>query len=156
MTKHTECFVSLMHGNNELGNVNPLEEIAFLCKRFDAFFHSDTVQTIGHRKFILTEVTVDSMVGSAHKFHGPKGIGLMFVKKEKRFSPLLMSGSQEKDFRAGTENVAGIIGFTRSLQLTYENLELEENELKSLKNYLLTEIKIVLTLFLLMGLKIHL
>jgi len=80
----------------------------------------------------------------------------MFVKKEKRFSPLLMSGSQEKDFRAGTENVAGIIGFTRALQLTYENLELEENELKSLKNYLLTEIKIVLTLFLLMGLKIHL
>ena len=135
-----KAFVSIMHANNEIGNINPIKEMAFLCKKHDALFHSDTVQTIGHLDIKLDEFPIDYLVASAHKFHGPKGIGFFFARKEKRFSPLLLGGSQEKDLRAGTENVAGIIGLYKAFELAHDNLQADELYLEELKNYLLSEI----------------
>jgi cysteine desulfurase len=140
LKEHSDVFVSLMHANNELGNINPIDEIAFLCKQYNAYFHSDTVQSIGHLPIDLDKLPIDYLVASAHKFHGPKGIGFLFARKNRRFSPLLLGGAQEKGLRAGTENVAGIVGMTKAFELTHENLTKEETDLKDLKKYFVDEI----------------
>ncbi len=136
---NTDAFVSVMHANNEIGTINPIEEIGLLCKKHKALFHSDTVQTIGHSPLDLATLPVDYLVASAHKFHGPKGSGFMYVRKDKRFSPLLLGGAQEKDLRAGTENTAGIIGMAFAFELAFENPE-QEKDFKILKNYFINEI----------------
>lgn len=135
-----EALVSIMHGNNELGNINPIDEIARLCKIHNAYFHSDTVQTIGHLPIDLNRLPLDYLVASAHKFHGPKGVGFLFVRKEKRFSPLLFGGAQEKELRAGTENVAGIVGMAKAFELAHENIANTELHLAELKKYLIDSI----------------
>ena len=140
LTTHKEAFVSIMHANNEIGNINQIAEIGLLCRKYNASFHSDTVQTIGHMKIDLSELPIDYLVASAHKFHGPKGVGFLFARKEKRFSPLLLGGSQEKDLRAGTENVAGIIGLATAFDIAHNNLENDETLLKELKSYFSSEI----------------
>lgn len=141
LLKSHECaLVSIMHANNELGNVNAIEEIGELCKQNNALFHSDTVQTAGHNVFDLEKFPIDYMVASAHKFHGPKGVGFMFVRKEKRFSPLVSGGAQEKELRAGTENVASIIGMTEAFELAQNEIDVNEVVLKRLKSYLVDEL----------------
>ena len=132
---HKNAFVSLMHGNNEIGNLTDLERIGELCHEYNAFFHSDTVQTLGHIDLDLSEIKIQSIAGSAHKFHGPKGVGLMYIDANQKIPPLLIGGGQERNMRGGTENVAGIIGLARALELAYEEKDSSQAKLTDFKKY---------------------
>ena len=126
-------LVSLMHGNNELGNLNDLNQIGGLTKEYRAFFHSDTVQTMGHYVHDLKHVPVDALIAGGHKFHGPKGSGFLFVRKEKKIHPFIHGGAQERNMRGGTENVIGIIGIAKALELAYEQMEAHRSKIELLK-----------------------
>ncbi|HSI75838.1 MAG TPA: cysteine desulfurase family protein [Lunatimonas sp.] len=128
-------LVSLMHGNNEIGNISDLEKIGELCRSHGAFFHSDTVQTMGHYAHNLKTLPVDAVVGAAHKFHGPKGAGFLFIRKDKKIRPFLHGGSQERNMRGGTENVYGIVGLAKALELAYQDMEAHETHIKEIKRY---------------------
>ncbi len=128
-------LVTLMHGNNEIGNISDLERIGELCKSHGAFFHSDTVQTMGLYIHNLKTLPVDAVVGAAHKFHGPKGAGFLFIRKDKKIQPFLHGGSQERNMRGGTENVYGIIGLAKALELAYAEMEAHESHIKEIKRY---------------------
>lgn len=114
---YPKALLTCMHGNNEIGNINAVEKMAALCAEHNALFHCDAVQTLGYRRFQLNEGGPDYLSGSAHKLHGPKGIGLLYIRAGKAFAPLLRGGSQERNMRAGTENTAGIVGFAKALEL---------------------------------------
>lgn len=115
-------LVSLMHANNEIGNLNDLNLIGNLAKENGAFFHSDTVQTMGHYVHDLKTLPVDAIVAGGHKFHGPKGSGFLYVRKDKKIHPFIHGGAQERNMRGGTENVIGIIGIAKALELAYEDM----------------------------------
>ncbi|MFM7329741.1 MAG: cysteine desulfurase family protein, partial [Bacteroidota bacterium] len=112
---YPNSLVSLMHANNEIGNLLDLQETAERCARAGAFFHSDTVQTVGHYRHDLAALPVSAINAAAHKFHGPKGVGFMYIKKDKKFSPFISGGSQERNMRGGTENTYGIVGLAKAL-----------------------------------------
>ncbi|MDW8296253.1 MAG: cysteine desulfurase family protein [Raineya sp.] len=133
LQKYPNALVSLMHGNNEIGNLLPLQEVAELCKYYKAYFHSDTVQTMGHYAYNLKETPVDYIVGAAHKFHGPKGVGFMFIRQKSKIHAYITGGSQERNMRGGTENVAGIIGLAKALELAYQDMQEHQNYIKNLK-----------------------
>ena len=137
IAQNPDSMVSIMHANNEIGNINPITEIAATCKEFNCRFHSDTVQTIGHHQLDLQQLGPDFIAGSAHKFHGPKGVGLLHVNANYSIHPFLHGGAQERNMRGGTENVAGIVGMAKALELRYSNLEEENNYIKSLKAYMI-------------------
>lgn len=126
-------LVSLMHGNNEIANLLNLKEAGEICKKYDAIFHSDTVQTMGHYVHDLQTLPVDFIVGSAHKFHGPKGVGFLYINAGSKISPFIHGGAQERNMRGGTENIYGIVGLAKALQLAYEGMESHENHIKALK-----------------------
>ncbi|MXV16515.1 cysteine desulfurase family protein [Hufsiella ginkgonis] len=128
------AFVSVMHGNNETGNLHNLEAIGALCRQYDAVFHSDTVQTMGHCWLDPQKLHLDYLVGSAHKFHGPKGVGFLYNSGKADVLPLLLGGSQEKAQRGGTENVSGIVGLARALEIAYRDIEADRQHIQSLKN----------------------
>jgi cysteine desulfurase len=109
-----KCFVTLMHANNEIGNITDIEAVGNICKKFNAIFHSDTVQTVGHFPFNLRELPVHFITGAAHKFHGPKGVGMLYINENIKIHPFIQGGAQERNMRAGTENVYGIIGFAKA------------------------------------------
>jgi len=132
---HNHTFVSLMHANNEIGNITDIERVGDLCKEHDAYFHSDTVQSLGHVNLDLSNINIQSIAGSAHKFHGPKGIGLMYINAEKQIPPLLIGGGQERNMRGGTENVSGIIGLAKALELSYSEQEETQKKLLEFKKY---------------------
>lgn len=127
-----KCFVSLMHANNEIGVLLDIEAVGAITRRYGAIFHSDCVQTIGHYPINLSEAGVHFASASGHKFHGPKGTGILYVSEGTNFSPLIYGGSQERNRRAGTENVAGIIGFTHALALAMDNLRHDRSYISSL------------------------
>lgn len=129
-------LVSLMHANNEIGNMIDLQEVGAICKKHNAYFHSDTVQTVGHFPFDLRNTPVDFITASAHKFHGPKGCGMLYVNENIRIQPFIHGGSQERNMRAGTENVYGIVGFAKALEMTHENFDTESNYIRSVKYYM--------------------
>ncbi|RZS95600.1 cysteine desulfurase family protein [Cecembia calidifontis] len=131
---HPNSFVSLMHANNEIGNINDLNAIGHLAKTYGAFFHSDTVQTMGHYVHDLKTLPVDALVAGGHKFHGPKGSGFLFVRKDKKIHPFIHGGAQERNMRGGTENVIGIIGIAKALELAYEDMDGHRKHIESLKN----------------------
>lgn len=131
-----QTLVSLMHGNNEIGTMVDFERVSELCRDTDTFFHSDTVQTFGHFEFDLQKTPIDFMVCSAHKLHGPKGIGFLYINGNNKISPMLFGGSQERNMRAGTENVIGIVGLAKATELAYEHLETERAHSEGLKFYL--------------------
>lgn len=133
-------LVSLMHANNEIGNLNDLNAIGNLCKEYGAFFHSDTVQTMGHYTHDMKTLRVDSLVAGGHKFHGPKGSGFLYVKKDKKIHPFIHGGAQERNMRGGTENVIGIIGITKALELAYEEMESHQAHVISLKSHFIKSI----------------
>jgi len=135
------CLVSLMMVNNEVGTLLPLKEVGEICKKFDAFFHSDTVQGVGHYTIDLSEINIDFIVASAHKFHGPKGVGFAYFKKGIGIKPMLHGGSQEKGARSSTENLHSIIGMSIALDLAYENLEKDKRQIQELKTYFIDKIK---------------
>ncbi|WP_304517956.1 cysteine desulfurase family protein [Cecembia rubra] len=126
-------FVSLMHANNEIGNINDLNAIGNLAKTYGAFFHSDTVQTMGHYVHDLKTLPVDALVAGGHKFHGPKGSGFLYVRKDKKIHPFIHGGAQERNMRGGTENVIGIIGIAKALELAYEDMDGHRSHIESLK-----------------------
>lgn len=128
-------LVSVMHANNEIGNLNDIQTISDLCEQYDALFHSDTVQTIGHYRYNLAKLKVHFLAASAHKFHGPKGVGFIFCRKGIKLTQLIHGGGQENRLRAGTENIHGIIGLTKALELAYTHLEEHQQHIQHLKNY---------------------
>ena len=136
-----DAFVSLMHGNNEIGNLTDLDKVGEICKEHKAFLHSDTVQTLGHIDLDLSSLNIQAIAGSAHKFHGPKGIGLMYINANQQIPPLLIGGGQERNMRGGTENVPGIIGLAKALELCYEEKEENQTILSELKNYTINRLK---------------
>ncbi len=134
-------FISLMHVNNEVGTVLPIQKITEITKKYHAFVHSDTVQSIGKIKIDVQEQGVDFLVGAAHKFHGPKGVGFAFVKKNTTIAPFIFGGEQEKGLRAGTEGVHNIAGMAKALELSIENLEADQKHILALKKYCIQELK---------------
>ena len=135
-THEEKTIVSIMHANNEIGNMIDLYEIGALCKKNNAYFHSDTVQTVGHFPFNLRETPVDFITGAGHKFHGPKGVGILYVNENIKINPLFYGGAQERNMRAGTENLYGIVGFAKALELANESYEKDSTYMQSLKQYM--------------------
>ena len=129
------ALVSLMQGNNEIGNLLDLHAVGNLCEKYGALFHSDTVQTMGHFVHNVQELPVHFLVGAGHKFHGPKGIGFLYAKSGTKFSPMMHGGAQERNQRGGTENVYGMVGIAKALSLAYEKMADHEIHIKDLKTY---------------------
>jgi cysteine desulfurase len=141
LATEAKTLVSLMHVNNETGTVLDLERVARICKEHSALFHSDTVQSIGKTKIDLEKLPIDFIVASAHKFHGPKGVGFAFVRKNSGLQPLFYGGEQEKGLRPGTEAIHQVAGMAKALALSYENLEEEEQYISNLKMYLIQQLQ---------------
>ena len=135
-----KSLISLMHANNEIGNLNDLDQIGRLAKAHDAFFHSDTVQTMGHYVHDVKALPVDSIVAGGHKFHGPKGSGFLFVRKEKKILPFIHGGAQERNMRGGTENVIGIIGIAKALELAYEGMSEHQTHVEKIKRHFIEKL----------------
>ncbi len=135
-----KTLVSLMHINNEIGNILDIKRVSLLCKAHNALFHCDAVQSVGRYALDLQEIPIDFLVASAHKFHGPKGIGFLFVRKNTMLKPLITGGEQERGLRAGTESVHNIIGMEAALKYAYNHLETEAQTIKNLKAYFITEL----------------
>lgn len=137
----TKKLVSLMHVNNEIGNLLDLHAVGKLCQNYDALFHSDTVQSLGHYPWNFKETPIDFLTAAAHKFHGPKGIGFAVIKRNSGLKPLLFGGSQERGFRAGTESYHNIVGLEEAFTASYDTLEEEMAYVKSLKAYFIEGLK---------------
>lgn len=136
-----KCVVSLMHANNEIGNLLDVEAVGKLCKMYNAIFHSDMVQTVGHYPIDLRSTPVHFISAAGHKFHGPKGVGLLYINENVKIKPYLHGGAQERNMRAGTENVYGIVGFAKALELASANYEQDSNYIQSLKWYMAEQLK---------------
>lgn len=134
-------LVSLMHANNEIGTMIDLDAVALLCKKHHSYFHSDTVQTIAHKEIDLQKTPIDFISGSAHKFHGPKGIGFVFIRNGVTLQPFMDGGAQERNMRAGTENVASIIGLCKAMEIWQANKENQQLYLRELKDYMIALVK---------------
>jgi cysteine desulfurase len=139
------AIVSLMHANNEIATLLPLEEVSALCRKYNALFHSDTVQTMGHYSFNLSELDIDFITCAAHKFHGPKGVGFLYVNKKNKIETLIHGGSQERGLRGGTENVYGIVGLAKAIELAYEDLDAHHHHVQELKNYMIANLSKMFT-----------
>ncbi|MDO9552723.1 MULTISPECIES: cysteine desulfurase family protein [Rhodonellum] len=133
LKNNSKSMVSLMQANNEIGNINDLNLIANISREYDAFFHSDTVQTMGHYVHDLKNLPIDALVAGGHKFHGPKGSGFLYVRKDKKIHPFIYGGAQERNMRGGTENVIGIIGISKALELAYEDMAGHRAHIEGLK-----------------------
>ena len=135
------CLVTLMHANNEIGNLLDINAVGNLCKKYNAIFHSDCVQTVGHYPLDLRKTPVHFISGSGHKFHGPKGVGILYVNDNIKIHPLILGGAQERNMRAGTENVYGIVGFARALEIAMNNYEKDSAYIQSLKTYMIEQLR---------------
>lgn len=133
LNEFPQALVSLMHANNEIGNLLDLAVVGELCKKYGAYFHSDAVQTMGHYRHNMKQLNVHGMAAGAHKFHGPKGVGFMFIHKDKKIKSFIHGGAQERNFRGGTENVYGIIGLAKALEIAYRDMDEHENKISELK-----------------------
>jgi cysteine desulfurase len=129
-------FVSLMHANNEIGTFTDIEKVGDICEQYNAIFHCDTVQTMGHFPHDLGKLKVHFLVCAAHKFHGPKGVGFLHINHKIKIKPLIYGGSQERNMRGGTENVYGIVGLAKALELAYANMEQHRAYIQGLKSYM--------------------
>lgn len=134
-------LVSLMHVNNEIGNILDIKKVANLCQENKALFHSDTVQSIGHYNLDLQDIKVDFAAVSAHKFHGPKGVGFAFIRKNSGLHPIIFGGEQERGQRAGTEALHNIAGLETAFKIAYQNLETDKTHITNLKSYCLKQLK---------------
>ena len=140
-SSNSKTLVTLMHINNELGNILDINLVSNLCIQYKSLFHSDTVQSVGHYKLDLSSLNIDFLVASAHKFHGPKGIGFAYISKKNPIRPLIFGGSQEKGCRAGTESVHNIIGMSYALDISIDKIEAETKYIKNLKSYFIDKLK---------------
>ena len=141
LANNPRTFVSIMHANNEIGTIQDIKAIGDICKEYNAIFHSDTVQTIAHFPFNMQELNIDFMAASAHKFHGPKGVGFVYISENIQITPLLRGGGQERNMRAGTENIYGIAALSMAMEMAYEHLEEEVKYIKGLKSYMIEKFK---------------
>ncbi len=137
-----KTLVSLMHSNNEIGTMIDMERIAELCAGYDTYFHSDTVQTIGYFPIDVSKTRISFLSGSAHKFYGPKGVGFIYINGDNIIQPFLDGGSQERNMRGGTENLYGIIGMAKALELAREQQEARRDKIQSLKSYLKAQLEV--------------
>ncbi|MDO4880767.1 MAG: cysteine desulfurase family protein [Capnocytophaga sp.] len=133
-------LVSLMHVNNEIGNILPLQETAEICKKYNAYFHSDMVQSVGHFSVDFSQIPIDFISASAHKFYGPKGIGFAFIRKNIPLHSFIFGGEQERGKRAGTEAVHNVVGMEEAFLLAYQNLDTEKNQISKIKQYFIEEL----------------
>ena len=136
-----KTLVSLMHANNEIGNMLDIHEVGNLCKLYNAIFHSDTVQTVGHFPMDLRNTPVHFVTGAAHKFHGPKGVGIIYINENVRIKPFVHGGSQERNMRAGTENIYGIVGFAKAFEIAMAGYETDSAYIGTLKYYMHEQLK---------------
>ncbi|MCG8340314.1 MAG: cysteine desulfurase [Cytophagales bacterium] len=141
LKKNSRSLVSLMQANNEIGNLSDIVLIGELCKKYDAIFHSDAVQTISHFKHDLQALPVHFLVGSAHKFHGPKGVGFIYINNDVKIKPFIHGGAQEQNMRSGTENVYGIVGLSKALEIGYRAMEKDRSYIQSLKDRMIQQLK---------------
>ena len=140
LSSNERSFVSLMHANNELGTLTDIEAVGELCEKYHAIFHSDTVQTMGHYPHDLSRLKVHFLVCAAHKLHGPKGVGFLYIHHAIKINPMIFGGSQERNMRGGTENVYGIIGLAKSLEIAYGKMEQHHEYIQGLKTYMMEEL----------------
>lgn len=141
LESNPRTFVSILHANNEIGTIQDITAIGDICKEHNAIFHSDTVQTMAHYSYDLQKINVDFIAASAHKFHGPKGIGFVYISDNIKISPLLSGGSQERNMRAGTENLIGIAAISHAMEMAYEKMEEETEYIKRIKSHMIAELK---------------
>tara|TARA_B100001115_G_scaffold183547_1_gene182750 strand:+ start:828 stop:1961 length:1134 start_codon:yes stop_codon:yes gene_type:complete len=142
LKNNSRTFVSIMHANNEVGVIQDIKKIGLICQNYNAVFHSDTVQTIGHYHIDLQKINVDFLAASAHKFHGPKGIGFIYISDNVKISPFIIGGAQERNMRAGTENIHSISALAKAMQLAYENLDNDMIYIKKIKSYMIEKLKL--------------
>lgn len=140
-TSPERTLVSLMHANNEIGNLLDMQAVGNLCKEFDAIFHSDTVQTVGHYPFDLRNTHVHFINGAGHKFHGPKGVGILYINENLKITPFVHGGSQERNMRAGTENLYGIVGFAKALELATRDHEAHSAQINGVRMYMAEQLQ---------------
>ncbi len=138
---YPNALVSLMHANNEIGNLLDLQKVSDLCNLHKAYFHSDTVQTMGHYRHDMKALKVHGMAAAAHKFHGPKGVGFMYINKDKKIQQFVHGGAQERNMRGGTENVYGIIGLSKALEICYREMSEHEQHIKRIKAHMIEKLK---------------
>ncbi len=141
LTKNPRTFVSLMHANNEIGNLTDIKAVSEICQEFNAVFHSDTVQTMGHYIHDLSDLHIDFITGAGHKFHGPKGVGFLYINGRNKIQPLIYGGAQERNMRGGTENVYGIVGLAKALELCYQEMAQHQQHIQGLKDYMIQELE---------------
>jgi len=141
LSQNPSALVSLMHANNEIGNLLDLKAASEVCARHHAYFHSDTVQTMGHYRHDMRELEVSAMTAAAHKFHGPKGVGFMYLRKDKKITSMIFGGSQERNMRGGTENTYGIIGLAKALEIAYRDMEDHDRHIRQLKQRMIDGLK---------------
>lgn len=136
LKNNDRSLVSLMHANNEIGTLLPLKEVGELCEKYNAIFHSDTVQTMGHYKMDLRELKVNFVTCAAHKFHGPKGVGFLYIHHANKITPFIHGGAQERNMRGGTENLYGIVGLAKALEICFNEMEEHQKHIMELKDYM--------------------
>jgi cysteine desulfurase len=133
-------FVSLMHANNEIGTLTDVERVGDICEKYNALFHCDTVQTVGHYPHDLSKLKVHFMVCAAHKLHGPKGTGFLYVNHRVKINPMIYGGSQERNMRGGTENIYGIAGLAKALEMAYTDMDAHQTHIQGLKSYMIDQL----------------
>ena len=136
-----DALVCLMHANNEIGNILDIDRVGEICDQYKALFFADTVQTVAHLPIDLQKTKVHFISGAAHKFHGPKGIGFMYISNNNKVSPLIHGGAQERNMRAGTENIYGIVGLAKAVEIAYSHLDEHRAHIEGLKSYFYEELK---------------
>lgn len=142
LASHKErCLVSLMHANNEIGNLLDIDAVGNLCKKYNAIFHSDCVQTVGHYPLDFRKTPIHFISSAGHKFHGPKGVGILYVNDNIKVKPFIFGGGQERNMRAGTENLYGIVGYAKALELAMANYEKDSAYIQGLKTYMIEQLR---------------
>jgi cysteine desulfurase len=141
LKKNDTSIVSLMHANNEIGNILDIKRAGEICNEYKAFFHSDTVQSVGHYRHDMKQLQVCGLTAAAHKFHGPKGIGFMYIRKDKKIHSFIHGGAQERNMRGGTENVYGIIGLAKALEIAYRDMDEHTQYIQSLKTRMINKLR---------------
>ncbi len=144
LKNNERSFVSLMHANNEIGTLLPIEKVGTICEKYNAIFHSDTVQTMGHYAMNLPAMKVHLVTCAAHKFHGPKGVGFLYIHNSVKINPFIHGGAQERNMRGGTENVAGIVGLSKALEICYNEMDQHQKHIQTLKTYMREQIQAII------------
>jgi len=142
LKKNERTFISLMHANNEIGNLLPLKKVGELAEKYNAVFHSDTVQTMGHYEINLKDLHIHFLTCAAHKFHGPKGIGFLYINSNIKVNPFIYGGAQERNMRGGTENVYGIIGLAKALEIAHQDMKAHQDHIQEIKNYMISQLQL--------------